>query len=65
MADKHAAAWHTGHTGHTGHADCGCGETHTSVLASIYCAESIETEQRTTHRAPKKDRPKAIVRSID
>ena len=59
MADKHAATYHPGR------ADCGCPEVHTSVLASIYCAEQMETEQREARREPKRDRPKVIIRGID
>ncbi|WP_242085999.1 hypothetical protein [Microbacterium lacticum] len=37
---------------------CACGATHTSILAAIYCAEQIETDDRAARRpAPREDRP--------
>ena len=56
---KHDAAYHTGH------AECGCGEQHTSVLASIYCAEQMETEALAARRPPRVKKPSNIVKSID
>lgn len=31
---------------------CDCGESHTSILATIYCAEQIEADDRTAHHPP-------------
>lgn len=57
MSNKHEAAYHDGTDA------CGCGDTHTSVLQAIYCAEAIETEQAQARKIPKPKKPSQFIKS--
>ena len=60
VSDKHAATYHDGNA-----YECACGDTHRSLLATLYCAEQMETEGRQARREPKVKKPSNIVRSVD
>ena len=59
MSNKVEATYHHGDDA------CKCGQTHTSVMAAIWCLEDIESEDRDARRPPKIKKPSNIIKSID